>query len=373
MLMKNRLGYILSTIVLHVCCLNVTVFGQQDYESIPSPIYIGAKVHYGFIIPHHQDLKAISEANIWGIQLEISKLKIRPQSWDNCNCYYRMGLSFNYYDYRNPDVLGHSYNLILFFEPYLNFKGASRLSFRTGMGLTYLDQVYDVSFNPENLFYSSKISGILTANITYNYIINDSYQVNLSANYNHISNAGVKMPNKGMNFPTLSIGMDYIFRPVPLEPQVKSTGLRAKKVLYYLNSFWAIRTVNADSLYPEQKKIMAGISGGLIRGLSNINGLLLGAEISYDASYKELSRRWETGFLPWVISLHLGNSFVIGRVTFTQELAYYVLKPSEVIDKSVFQRYGLYYRLGKNLNAGFSLKAYGHVAEHMDVRVGIMF
>jgi hypothetical protein len=346
--------------------------GTVPNETKP-PLYVGAKIHYGFIIPHSEELKAISESNIWGFQVDFSKLNISSRAWSNCNCYSRLGLSFNFYDYRNPDVLGHSYNLAFFFEPYFNFKNRSRFSLRVGMGLTYLDKVYDAVSNPENLFFSSKFNGILLINLSYNYLIKERYQLNASINYTHISNAGAKMPNKGMNFPTASIGLDYILRPAKLVSQEKTLGLRDKKLLGYARIFSSIRSVDADSLHSKKDKLMIGLEGGIIKGLSNINGLLGGIEFSYDGSFQEMSDRMEENYAPFVLSLHFGHAFVIGRITFTQQMAYYVYKPFPSTSKSFFQRYGIYYRIGKMVSIGFSLKAHGHVAEHMDVRLGVEF
>jgi len=337
------------------------------------PLYIGAKIHYGFIIPHSEELKSISESNIWGFQVDFSKLNISPKAWSNCNCYSRVGISFNFYDYRNPDVLGHSYNLSFFFEPYFNFKSRSRLSLRVGIGLSYLDKVYDAVSNPDNLFFSSKLSGILLFNFSYNYLIKDQFQLNFSLNYNHISNAGSKTPNKGMNFPTVSIGLDYILRPTKLASQEKTLGLGDKKLLGYTRIFWSIRSVDADSLHDRKDNLMIGLEGGIIKGLSNINGLLGGIEFSYDGSFREMSNRIEENHAPFILSLHLGHAFVIGRITFTQQMAFYAYKPFPSTSKSFFQRYGIYYRIGEMISVGFSLKAHGHVAEHMDVRLGIEF
>ena len=54
-------------------------------------------------------------------------------------------------------------------------------------------------------------------------------------------------------------------------------------------------------------------------------------------------------------------------------MAFYLYKPFPSTSKSFFQRYGIYYRIGKMVSLGFSLKAHGHVAEHMDMRIGVEF
>lgn len=349
------------------------VFPQEYEDGSKDPLFLGGKIHYGFIIPHYEELEEISKEKIWGFQLDFSRLFTSQKAWSNCNCYSRVGLTFHYFDYRNPDILGHSYNLVLFAEPYFNFKNRFRLSLRGGMGLNYLDKVYDEESNPKNLYYSSSISGILNLALNLNYMLKENYQLNLGINYNHISNGGMKLPNKGMNFPTLSIGMDYIFRPRTLSVLEKYPGLKNKTLHYYSRLFWSFRKVEGNEDYDQVTNLMLGLEGGIIRGISNINGLLAGAEISYDGSYREMNRRSPGDYSPLVISLHAGHVFVLGHFSFTQQMAYYAVHKSASNNKSFFQRYGMFYNFGKMVSLGFSLKAHGHVAEHMDIRMGIAF
>ena len=42
-----------------------------------------------------------------------------------------------------------------------------------------------------------------------------------SGNYNHISNGGLKQPNKGINYPTLALGLDYIPNPILIQNREK--------------------------------------------------------------------------------------------------------------------------------------------------------
>jgi len=128
-----------------------------------------------------------------------------------------------------------------------------------------------------------------------------------------------------------------------------------------------------DEDYDQVTKLMLGLEGGIIRGLSNINGLLAGFEISYDGSYREMDRRSPGNYSPLVISLHAGHVFAVGRFSFTQQLAYYAVHESASNHKSFFQRYGMFYNIGKMVSLGFSMKTHGHVAEHMDIRMGIAF
>lgn len=345
----------------------------QSQEKIKSTYVVGLSGQYGFIIPHSNELKEISKSNPWGLSVDISRLFNSDKSWNNCNCYSKIGLSFNYYNYANPDQLGNSYNLILFAEPYLGFRKKIYSTLRAGMGITYLDQVYDEITNPENLFYSSPISFILIVQLKLNYKINPNYTVYLSGNYNHISNAAVSQPNKGMNFPTAGIGLEYTIHPVALEKRDNYSDINLKRLLKYARIFWNIRTVPETSEHPEKYDIMIGLEAGIMKRLSRINGLLTGGEYSYDGLFNEEIKRNNLDYTPHLISLHLGHFFVFGKFTFTQQFAWYAYKSYPFNDHDFFQRYAIYWQFGKLINCGFSLKSHGHVAEYMDVRMGIAF
>lgn len=366
----------MQLIALILTCFFSFLFGnvlaQAEGKSKPTYI-IGLNGQYGTIIPHSNELQEISKSNPWGISTDISKLFYSDKSWNNCNCYSKIGLSAAYYNYNNPSQLGNSYNLILFTEPYLSYKNKLHTTLRAGMGITYLDQVHDEFTNPDNLFYSSPISFILILQLKLNFTINPNYNVYLSGNYNHISNGAVKKPNKGMNFPTVGLGLEYTINPVKLTHKKIETEIDKKRLSKYLRLFWNIRTVPEYNEYPEKYELMIGLEGGIRKRLTKINGLMSGLEYSYDGLFKEEIKRSNLEFTPHLFSLHLGHFFVFGKFTFTQQFAWYAYKSYPFNDHDFFQRYGIFWQFGKLINCGFSLKSHGHVAEYMDVRMGISF
>jgi hypothetical protein len=176
-----------------------------------------------------------------------------------------------------------------------------------------------------------------------------------------------------MNFPTLSAGTEYVMHPQEMIRRPKSMGLLELDPLFYVRNFTSIRSVEADSINPEVRRLMTGLEGGFIKGLTNINGIGPGLEFSYDGSFKEISERIQAGYSPVTFSLGLTHAFIFGRFWFTQQFFWYAYRPFPANDKEFFQRYGLFFRLGKYLNLGASLKTHQQVAEHMDVRIGISF
>ncbi|MEM1135176.1 MAG: acyloxyacyl hydrolase [Bacteroidota bacterium] len=333
--------------------------------------FIGAKSQVGFIIPHSEDLKPISDTHPLGLNIESGLLIKSKRAWANCNCFSKVGLSFNYFNYQNPRELGNSYNLVLFGEPYLGFKSRLYMTLRGGMGVTFLDQVYDVTDNPRNTFYSSPISFLLVANIGVNYRLKEDLHLQLAANYNHISNGGMRQPNKGMNFPTLSLGVEKHFGNTKFPEHEKERNFLAQPWKRYLYLGGSRRTVSADSLNEESGHINIGVEGGIMRAVSNINAFSGGVELYYNGAQGETSRRVTGEAEPLLFSLMFGHALVFGKFSFTQQMGYYAYKPYEFNDNNFFQRYTIFYQLGKRLSTGFSLRAHGHVADFMDVRIGM--
>ncbi|MBX2841451.1 MAG: acyloxyacyl hydrolase [Flammeovirgaceae bacterium] len=332
--------------------------------------FVGTGGHVGFIIPHDQSLKEVSKSNPWGFNLEAGLILTRESAWENCNCFSKMGLAFYYFNYRNPEELGSSYNLMLFGEPYLGFKSRFFMTLRGGMGITYLDKVYDENSNPNNLFYSAPLSFILLANVGFNYKIAPSFTAKVGVNYNHISNGGARQPNKGMNFPTISLGVEKIINDFQFPDYPSKFGLRSKPWQHYLFLGGSRRTIEKDSLYAESAHLNIGLEGGVMRAITNVNAISGGFEFYYNGAQGEQSERNNGSFKPFLFSIMLGHALVFGRFSFTQQIGYYAYKPYDFNDKSFFQRYAVYYQLRNWFSLGFSLKAHGHVADFMDVRVG---
>lgn len=363
-----------ARVTISIAIFIISLELKAEGSETKNPTYLGVKSHIGFIIPHSQDLKEISNTNPWGVQIDASKFFIGEKSWETCNCYSKAGFSFTYFNYQNPSVLGNSYNLIFFVEPQFGFNHKFYLSYRAGFGLAFLDQVYHETENPTNLFYSSPISFMLLMNLGLNYKVDPNWQINLSAFYNHISNGGIQMPNKGINFPTLALGVDYVIDPVtePLPKRLKSLKVD-RSLKKYFRLFGTTKTVDADEIHPDKKTIVWGWAAGVMQNFTKTNAWTLGVEFSRDGSFEEKNARFGTTFDPYVFALLGGHNFTFGKVIFNQELGVYIYKDFPFTTDGVYQRYGLYYQIAGPLNAGISLKAHGATAEIIDVRVGLLF
>jgi hypothetical protein len=363
-----------SGILLLLAVAYGRVDGQEDY--IKNPVSLGVRAHYGFIIPHSRAIAEISESNPWGLEADLAWHLMRERTWKYCYCYPRTGFSLHWFNFDNPDILGHSIAIYPYIEPFIRPQKKLSFSFRFGIGPAVVTRVYDPVTNPDNFFFSDNLSFIALLNTSVNYRLTSRMNARVAFNYNHISNGGLKEPNVGMNFPTLNGGFDYSFTEVTFPRRDKDT----MRVLYadrtWFDAYLLGTAKNAekgeDRRYPV---IGAGIYYNYLAG--RIFSVHAGTEWISDYSVKEKIRRLYLND-PEAAPDHnraavlLGINLLFGRFSFIHQWGIYYYEPYPARNRA-YQRYGLNFGICSRYYLGINIKAHGHVADLMDVRLGFIF
>lgn len=325
---------------------------------------LGAEMQYGFIMPHAADLIPISQSNPYGIRFSYDRMRVDKKSWDACNCFHYLGVQLSHYQFGNPSVLGHGTTLSTSFEPLLFRSDRWQISLATGLGMSYLNRVYDEVSNPENTFFSAPLSFLLFVSPRVQFTLNDRWAGSMTLHYNHISNGGQRQPNRGMNFPTLGVGMHY-FLQGPDYPEHQADEVPERWRPYIEVTGTMKNNPSSNSRSPA-----AGISLGAYRQIGSINAFGGGWEATWDRSlYPETERNDLLNQ-----GLYIAHHFLFGRFDFNQRMGVYVQKPKNYQpDKSFYQRYTLLYRFSDHLQGGASMKVHGHVAENIEFRIGYLF
>lgn len=332
-------------------------------DSASNPVFWGLKPHYGFIIPHSKAIRDISSSSPYGMGLDYGWVLAQEQDWQRCNCYSRAGFSVLYANYGNPEVLGSSLNLIMFAEPYLDFKGDWKTSLRMGVGPSYITKVYDEEENPENLFFSSHLSFIIHLDLTFHIRVSERWFLNVYAKYNHISNGGIDEPNKGMNFPTFGAGMDHTLEPLQLDPR-QPEPVEDKGIVPSLGVFATMKNVVVGEGDVKKRTFGFGALAKARKNVTRLNALSLGAEYLWDGEIRE---KTAGNHKHRQVSLLAGNELLFGKFIFSQYWGTYLYAP--YYKKNFFQRYALTYQVSEHLRLGVTLKAHAEVAQNFNVLI----
>jgi len=364
--MKHAFIFILLVYIVR------TTVAQQERNTVVMP---GLRGHYGFIVPHSSTIRNISWSKPRGFEVDFAWLLMGEEDWRYCFCYPRAGLSFFFVNFGNPEVLGNAWSLYGFIEPLIGAGGKVYGTVRFGIGPSFMDNVYDSVDNPANRFYSSHISFVVLLSAGINYRISDKFNLRLSGSFNHISNGGIKNPNTGINFPTLSLGADYRINPLPFEYRIKDRSL--KLVPYKSRLDVSIFGTGKTDIKGNERYPVLGLLTSYTHVVGRISGLTLGMEFVADyADRHEIERTSPVNVTAeadhkYVAAL-LGHDLLLGRFNFQLQLGAYLYSPFKRMDP-VFERYTLTYYPFGSLYTGISLKAHRYVADFLDVRMGYSF
>ena len=351
---------------LFLTCLNLLC---QETTDEPKTLFsFGLNVHQAFIIVHNKAIEPIEDANPFAVQAEFAWQRRDESSWNKCRCFPRFGAALQFWDFDNPEILGYGLNSYFFIEPEY---GASKLfsfSFRGGFGASFLSNPYDEMENPDNQSYSTKLAFALILSAKAAFRLSDKIRLDIAPYYNHVSNGGVKQPNKGINYPSISAGLTYYpkglkyntYNEVEWE---KSNGMKRLDVSPFLSWKQVDKDVHVFS---------PGIEVKGSKQVAQINALTLGAEYLEDNFAKYESEKQEEEGNWRKLSAAVGHEFLLGRILFSQQIGLYLYNPDWEGD-ILYQRYGFVYRFTDFLALGINLKAHRQVADLVDYRVVLSF
>lgn len=342
--------------------INVTNADKRD----SSLFVVGLRQHYGFIIIHSRELRPIKDSYPFGTELTLNWHLMDKKSWEVCNCYPRVGLLFSFFDFDNHNILGYGLNVAGFIEPFFTSYKKLNISLRPAAGLSLNTRPYDEVNNPDNFSYSLPVNVYVQLSLALNYRISERLGINMAANYNHISNGGVKEPNKGINHPTATLGLDYTLNPAPFEDRLKKKYQGIKKRRYDIAASSFVKRIFANSAYFG----VFGIVGGVSQQVGRMSALTLDAEWIWDGSLKwRMENRLNSEKDYQRGAVLFGHEFLMGKFTFSQKMGVYFYDQTK-IDDPVYQRYGINFHLSDGLFTGVHLKAHRHVADLIEIRLG---
>lgn len=342
----------------------------QMTDSVKSVFVTGLRSHYGFVIKHSKALSNLKNSYPWGIQTDVCWHYISQKAWDFCNCYPKIGISLYYWNYNNSLELGNGIVTIGYIEPFFGFHRKFSYSLRTGAGLAYLDKPYDSLSNPNNMAYSTNISFPLFIYNTFSYKLKKNIVLNISASYNHISNTGIKQPNKGLNYPTICLGMDYYFDPPPSFEKKGKTNWKELSPLKNSYCFSFLSAIKQVGHVDYTKYLIWGLSVKFSRKIARLSAINAGIEWLDHGAVKEILRQKNIYDISHCKGgILAGHEFILGKFIFSQQFGIYWYDPSK-LDDPVYQRYGLYYKISKNIFTEINLLAHRHIADFMDIRIG---
>lgn len=368
MLLSARLAILFIPLLnfLMIACYTLPAQAQNEQPVTMWTVEAGA----GFIIPHSTAIAAISGYRPMSMQVSWSRIGTSRKSWEQCYCSPNVGVTAFHHRYGNAELLGSGTGLLAFIHPLFSMQRKVGYGLKLAGGPVYLNRVYDPVSNPDNLFFSSTLSVLLAGSAELRYSIRNNVHLHMAAAYMHISNGGLKEPNKGMNYPTLLVGVSHLLTDESLPSYPKQrTWQNNRPVSYTLSALYSSRLTG---VLTDRRLHLHGLEASLNWRHGMLGEFRSGIEYVYDPKRALVATRVSRSLNANHAGLHVGEYLIAGRFALGAALGIYIWEPDPFKD-FFYQRYTLSLELTKHVRAAISLRAHRSIADFADVRLGFVF
>jgi len=351
------------------------LFAQEQIS--PGGLSLETIFHYGTIFKHSEKMDSLLiDEPTYELEVNLIRKTNGRAAWQQFHNYPTLGLAFYYVRFSNLKILGRAYALL----PNINWamidKPSFTLNFRIGSGLAYLSNPFHVINNKDNIAIGSRINNISSFAFYVNWQLYDRFYLKAAASFTHFSNASYKLPNLGLNTPTLGIGLGYKIRQDHQKLNVDSMPDVDKKIHFNVRLSLGAK----EYLLPGSPKYYIYISSlYLSKNLNHKNRLSLGTDIAYNSTvyafivnggaFQEKERIRSVR-----ISIFFGDEIVINKLSLLGQLGVYIYNPFLMVN-SLYSRLGIQYNFldtGKiKMHTGVYLKSHYARADYFHLGVGI--
>ncbi len=360
--MKTRRIFNSLFAILLIC---KTVFAQDSLKSKALFSY-GLQANYGFVFAHSNNVENTANSFPRGITTTFNWQRTDKQILDQYNCFPRQSLLLAFNDFDNS-ILGRGVNVAYSLEPH--FMMSNRLSFypKVSIGAAILSNPSDPIKNPTNKSYSLPVSAYIALGVGLRWQFNSTWGINLSAEYQHVSNGGLREPNLGINWPTAGLGVEYSPKGLTLQKyeRTKESAKTHRAVRLDVGIFGIVKGGNIKDV--RMYEPIVGIHFLASRQVSRLHAWTAAIEVYQDQFLIErlYSESIQSGGMR--SGLLAGHEFLMGRFIFSQQIGIYL--HGQYNNDLVYHRWGLQYSFLPRWSVGVNLKAHKQVADFTDVRV----
>jgi len=311
-------------------------------------------MRYGSLVAHRSSIdESLRGLNPRGVELSYSFLNLSGKNWHKNWGNPNFGFSLSYFDLEKDDFLGKVGYATIYFEKELfsNSLGHN-LTYRIAPGISYSDRTYDDTDNPLNTLISSSINIVIEGSLLYNYKLHNNWFLNAGISITHYSNGAFKLPNLGVNIPSLNLGLSYLFN----EKEIIETD---ESSLFQSSNSWvhslAYSLKSAAKEYDDLDMAWT-YSIQRIWHLRPRYSLLISSDLMFNNSVRKILHNPSAN--RYRIGIAAGQQFELGKFAVLTQVGYYVYRPEKNLDKAIYFRWGFKYKISKKLIVFHMLKTH---------------
>ena len=338
-------------------------------------------MHYGYMYfqsdQYHSALGRYSR-HTPAYEFSLHRNTYGENRWEVLHNYPSIGITCYYSAFGN-DSIAAELGKVFALYPFINFPitpgESSKLTFKLGVGVSYLTNKFDPKENYHNYAIGSHVNAAVNLSFEYRQRIVDRLHWVTSFGLTHFSNGSLRTPNMGINIFSAATGLSwYLSAP---KTQIDKR-LRPKN---YLFEFDGKRHFVTDYQYTLGFKDMSqqygthqyfyvhDLAANFMFQISERDRLGLGVELVYDNSDKITKPDWDIYLKPGIL---LAYEMMLDRVSFmfNMGLRNNVALNSDKLGMLFYQKVAARYYFNDNLFATLAFTTYDIKADFISLGIG---
>ncbi len=360
-------------VVLFVFILPLRCIGNGDSLDIPGRWSLGVKIQNGFLLAHRPTLVYLQQEKINSFEISFLKSTDGEDEWERIYNAPLIGVAYQYFDLGNKEMLGSGqalYPLVVF--PMLH-KHHLRFNIRFGIGIGYVEKRYTISEDYKNQAISTHLNGMLTTGIQFRFPCNSKTQISAGIDFTHFSNGATRLPNAGLNIPTVNIGIQHFLgKPFKAERGNLNPYQKKREINIYVATAlkeqvpggspkFSVAVLEADyHLRVSRKSLLGG-----------------GADLFYDQTLQKRIYEIDNVALDnpkanFRMGIHGSYGLIVGNFNGFFQMGYYLYNRLS-LSVPIYHRLSLRYYVKPRVFVCFNLKSHFAKADYFEYGVGYKF
>ena len=322
-----------------------------------------------------------------GFELNYFRRTLGEKNWHKGMNYPEIGVALTFYHFGDNPVYGDAISVMGYAKFYMVRSKVVNFYMRIGGGYGVVTRQYNAVKDSTNKVISTPVNFAVQLRLGLDWKINQWVQITTAVSFNHFSNAGMKLPNYGINIPGGTIGIRVFPQPKELRYNcAHDNNFKKNEILWKVSvgiqqlHYFVYNISPSTRIYPVPAATIA-YARYINYGIKFYGGL----SFEYFPAIRDyliqndIHTRYGPTFDASIPSAIVGNEFIIGRLSMFYSVGAYLWKNTSAITP-------VYFKLGMNLYLfqlrkhpgtkfffGNNVKSHMNVAQYNEFSLGGTF
>lgn len=361
-----------------ICLLCVTTFlvliltAQNETPSLLQSLSVDLSTNHGFFMAEKSKTQYLKDGNTNFFELAFSVQTAGQKDWHVANSFPKIGVALMVGNSGSNEYLGRMAAIY----PFVNFPiyRAKRFytGFRLGLGVGWIQKIFDKNDNYKNMVIGTHLNACISTLFQAEWYPLSQVAVTGGLGFTHLSNGSIIIPNLGLNIPSASVGVKYLFKQAPelKDHEIKSQSKKWRSSVFLFAA--------GKQAYPIESAVylVPSLIYELMKPIRGSSRIGAGLNLTFDKSLKkEIYNATEYEFdrtkSQAQISVYGSYEHVLGRLSIPLQIGFYVY--NNYVVNSSYQNLGVRYQFSSKMTAALQLKTHLGKADYIQWGLGYKF